>query len=844
MAFGAALLTVIAGMLAGRGGSRRLAELSHHGVLLQFGLIGVASAVLLYGFVTHDFALQYVYGRSAVRMPLLYTVTAFWGGQEGSLLLWVTVTSSLAAGAAWVNRGRLPEIMPYFHAVVSAVVLGFLSILNFVTNPFDTWLVIDAPVDGQGLNPLLQTPLMAIHPPCLLAGFASFAIPFAFGAAALLARQHDSEWLKATRRWTLVSWMFLSVGNILGGMWAYQELGWGGYWAWDPVENAALIPWLTASALLHSVIIQEQRGMLKRWNAVLVSLTFLLTLLGTWMTRSGLIESVHTFAESDVGHYFLALLVSFTLFSAYLLVTRWKGLRSDRRIESAVSREGAFLFNNWALVGLAFVVLWGTLFPKFKEMLTGDQVSIGPTWFNRYAAPFGLVLLLVMALGTVLPWRRATRAALLRIFGAVELYALITTAAVVAGWWFLRGVALGANPFTTAGALSIVGAYLIVLNLWIVGREFVRGLRARRRTEDNAVDGLMSLFSRHRRRYGGYLVHIGILFVFLAFLGNAVKVDVDATLLPGDVVQLGDYELSYDDLRVEERRDRREFHADMTLDRNGRTVDTLHPARYDFNDYAMLAGGRPDPMKITSEIYIRSTPLEDVYVALLNFDPDTHAAAFKLVVLPFTWWFWFGGLVLVAGTLICLWPERDLLQPVSRGRRVLRTLEVGGLVVALVVPAVMFIAPMEAWADEGEHVDLNGMLSPEQRQLTHELEGMIMTTCSGCAGKTLATASPSCAPSNEDRARIREMVAAGLSRDAVLDAFVAERGEATLAVPRGGTSQAVPIALFAIAGVAVAGVVRRMTGSTASSAAASETGDAPGDDAYLDRFRDELAAME
>lgn len=847
VAFGASIFTMLAGALGGRRGSVRWAELSRSGLFLTTGAICMAAAVLLLAFVSHDFSLRYVQGRSDLRMPMQYVVAAFWGGQEGSLLFWVTMTSTFGATAAWVNRAKIPTVMPYFHSILGGLLASLLFILIFVTDPFAQFHVLDVPTNGEGLNPLLQNPLMVIHPPCLLSGFSTFAVPYAFGMAALLARDDGVEWLRATRKWTLVSWLFLSVGNILGGMWAYQELGWGGYWAWDPVENAALIPWFMASAYLHSVIIQEQRGMFRKWNAVLVGLTFITTILGTWMTRSGLIESVHTFAESEIGDYFLAVLLGSIAFTIYVIATRWSGLRATHRIDSPVSREAAFLFNNWIFVGLGFVVLWGTLFPKFKEMATGDAVAIGPTWYNQFTAPLGVVLLVLMVAGTLLPWRQVTTRALRRNFTVPTVITLVAAPAFLGVWWITRAQPLGVDASGSWAALAVVAITFVVYNFVVIVIEFARGTRARQRvTEANAVSAMFDLVGRHRRRYGGYLVHTGMVFIFLAFCGNVGKVESDATIRVGETVQLGDYTIRFDAIETIQNRDKREVYADMTLSRNGRDVATLRPARFDFNDYSMLAGNQPDPMKITSEIYIRSTPIEDVYVALLQVDETQQAAAFKLVVLPFTWWFWFGGLVLIAGTLIAMWPEEDRLARQYWRHRVLRRVEGVAVAAMVVTPAVLFVGQMDAWAQEGsglesEHADHDHAVDDG---VAHEAFSMIMTTCSGCAGKSLATASPSCFPSNQDKARIREMAAAGMELDEILAVFVDERGERALAVPpnRGFNRLAWIVPLVAIVGgIGVIVLWTRRWSTPAPTRAAAPTSPSD-DDALLQEFDDELAA--
>ena len=810
LALGAALLTVIAGFAAGRTRVRRYAVVSENGLYALFAFIGIAAAALLWAFIQHDFSLKYVEGRSDTRMPLHYVLAAFYGGQEGSLLFWVFISSAFGSAAAWANRFRMPAVMPYFHAVVALALTGFLAILNFVTNPFASYIIANAPTEGDGLNPLLQTPLMTIHPPMLLAGFATALIPFSFGMAALLARQTDTSWLRATRRWTLASWLILGVGNILGGMWAYRELGWGGYWAWDAVENAALVPWLVATAFVHSVIIQEQRGLLKRWNVLLVTLYYLLTLLGTWMTRSGLIDSVHTFAESEVGVYFLSQLLVMTAFAAYVISTRWRDLAPESDMEDALSREGMFVFNNWLFLGMAAVVLYGTLFPAVAEVTVKQTISYGAPWFNRVMTPLALMMLLVMALGTVMPWRRATWAnAKTQIFPPL-LLTLVTAPSLIALYWFGRGKQLGLDIQNVHAVLAVLTFVLIVLNGWILILEFYRGTKFRRGREATIFAAVASLFTRQRRRYGGYLAHLGVLMIFLSFLGNVLKVERDVTLRAGDEIPVADYVVRFDGMTDQTNRDYIAFVGNMTLMRNGKEVAKLHPARYDYNDYTRIERGGGDPLKVTSEIYIRSTLLEDVYVAMLNFDREGRTAAFKLEVFPFTVWMWLGGLMLIFGTAIAAWPEADPLREAWRKDVARRSAEMAGALalwlICLLPLGVLFNSTFSiARAQDGAepmHVlkptapdrnlptDLDSFLNQnfeltkEQKHIAHETFSMVMTNCEGCAGKTLTLASPSCVPSNADKQEIRQMAAMGYSRDQILDKIVAERGGDAVAIPR------------------------------------------------------------
>lgn len=810
LALGAALLTVIAGFAAGRTRVRRYAVVSENGLYALFAFIGIAAAALLWAFIQHDFSLKYVEGRSDTRMPLHYVLAAFYGGQEGSLLFWVFISSAFGSAAAWANRFRMPAVMPYFHAVVALALTGFLAILNFVTNPFASYIIANAPTEGDGLNPLLQTPLMTIHPPMLLAGFATALIPFSFGMAALLARQTDTSWLRATRRWTLASWLILGVGNILGGMWAYRELGWGGYWAWDAVENAALVPWLVATAFVHSVIIQEQRGLLKRWNVLLVTLYYLLTLLGTWMTRSGLIDSVHTFAESEVGVYFLSQLLVMTAFAAYVISTRWRDLAPESDMEDALSREGMFVFNNWLFLGMAAVVLYGTLFPAVAEVTVKQTISYGAPWFNRVMTPLALMMLLVMALGTVMPWRRATWAnAKTQIFPPL-LLTLVTAPSLIALYWFGRGKQLGLEIQNVHAVLAVLTFVLIVLNGWILILEFYRGTKFRRGREATVFAAVASLFTRQRRRYGGYLAHLGVLMIFLSFLGNVLKVERDVTLRAGDEIPVADYVVRFDGMTDQTNRDYIAFVGNMTLMRNGKEVAKLHPARYDYNDYTRIERGGGDPLKVTSEIYIRSTLLEDVYVAMLNFDREGRTAAFKLEVFPFTVWMWLGGLMLIFGTAIAAWPEADPLREAWRKDVARRSAEMAGALalwlICLLPLGVLFNStfsiaraqdsaePMHVLkptapdrnlpTDLDSFLNQNFELTKEQKHIAHETFSMVMTNCEGCAGKTLTLASPSCVPSNADKQEIRQMAAMGYSRDQILDKIVAERGGDAVAIPR------------------------------------------------------------
>ncbi len=484
----------------------------------------MATVSLWKGLVTHDFNIEYVAAYTSRNLPPYYIVSAFWAGQKGSLLFWAMVLSLFASLAQLLTSRRYAHLMPYVAGVTSAVVAFFVSVMLFGSNPFER--LAFTPADGRGLNPQLQNVGMVIHPPMLYLGYISITIPFAFAIAALLTRRLDTGWIQAIRKWTLVSWLFLSIGITLGMWWAYVELGWGGYWAWDPVENASLLPWLTMTAFLHSVMIQEKRGMLKRWNLGLIIGTFLLSIFGTFITRSGVIASVHSFTQSNVGYFFLGFLVVAAVLSFTLLYTRWPQLEAEVQLESMLSREAAFLFNNLLLVGIAFSVLWGTLFPILSEAVRGTKITVGPPFFNRVNVPLGLLLLALTGIGPLIAWRKASAANLRRQFVARWPRAPITLsgsrsppacATPIRSWhWRLAGFVAG----------TIV-------------QEFYRGVRARRRMHGESVPvAFLRLIERNRRRYGGYIVHVGILIYFAAFAGMAFKVQQEVTLKPGESVDI------------------------------------------------------------------------------------------------------------------------------------------------------------------------------------------------------------------------------------------------------------------------------------------------------------------
>jgi cytochrome c-type biogenesis protein CcmF len=615
------------------------------------GCLLVASISLWKGLITHDFNIEYVAAYTSRNLPSYYIFSAFWAGQKGSLLFWAVVLSVFGAAAQLLTPRRYAHLMPYVAGVTTAVVTFFVSVMIFAANPFERLDFI--PADGRGLNPQLQNVGMVIHPPMLYLGYISITIPFAFAVAALLSRRLDTGWIQAIRRWTLVSWLFLSIGITLGMWWAYVELGWGGYWAWDPVENASFLPWLTMTAFLHSVMIQEKRGMLKRWNVGLVIGTFLLSIFGTFITRSGVIASVHSFTQSNVGYFFLAFLVVAAVISFTLLYTRWNLLEAEVRLESMVSREAAFLFNNLLFVGIAFSVLWGTLFPILSELVKGTKITVGPPFFNRVNVPLGLLLLGLTGVGPLIAWRKASTANLRRQFIAPIATGLMTLAALMA---------LGLRDFYAVMAISLAGfvAGTIV-------QEFYRGVRARRRMHGEAAPAaLVRLVARNRRRYGGYIVHAGILIYFVAFSGMAFKREREATLKPGESVELESpfghtYRFTHMGVSQYEALNRMVSAATVQVARDGRSVGLMTSEKRQHVDSFQRPTFEP-----STEVAIRSGVQEDLYIVFAGAVNGTEEAVYRFNINPLVWWVWFGGLVLVTGGLITMWPGGGTMIPGTR----------------------------------------------------------------------------------------------------------------------------------------------------------------------------------
>ena len=649
----------VAGFIGGRKGRGDLALSAEHSVYAVFFLLILTSAGIITAFLTDSFEYWYVANYSNRELPTFYKVAGLWAGQRGSLVFWALLLSLFSAAAVFTNRTKNREFMPYVVGVLLTISSFFLVVLLFAdVNPFER--LPFAPADGRGLNPQLQNYWMTIHPPTLYLGFTAFTIPFAFAMSALLSGKLDTRWIVITRRWILLSWFFLANGVIFGMRWAYEMLGWGGFWFWDPVENASLLPWLTATAFLHSIQLQENRGMLKVWNMGLVTLTFLLTIFATFLTRSGLIESVHTFAENTrIAFIFLTFMGVMAGLSVLLIAWRYPQLKSENQIQSFLSRESAFLFNNLILLGAAFSILWGTLFPLITEGLTGQAIAVGPPFFNRVNLPIGLALMALMGIGPVIAWRRASRRNLVKNF-----LMPVIVGSVVIGGLFLRGVHHGM-------ALLTFGLSAFVMTIIIV--EFVKGTKARAHIEgEGHLLAFFHLVSRNRRRWGGYIVHVGVVMIFTAFAGVAFNREITQTVDPGETITIEspfghEYALTYQGLSSPRGQNMvRQAVALMTVERNGRPVESLTAQKVLYEKW------EASPLTIVD---INSYILEDLYLILDNvndlggaFENEAAAqrATFRVQVNVFVGWIWYGGFVVTLGGIIAMWPSRGSTKTTPR----------------------------------------------------------------------------------------------------------------------------------------------------------------------------------
>jgi cytochrome c-type biogenesis protein CcmF len=630
------------GVLGGKFRSLRIVRSSERATLAFFVMVTAAVVALEFLILTDDFHSAYVAAHSNRALPVYYKLAVLWSGQEGSLLFWTWLLSIYGGLAVLMNHRKNRQLMPYVVAVIMGTATFFSSLTFFVANPFAELSRATAtgpapftPVDGHGLNPSLQYHSMVIHPPMLYLGYVGFVVPYAFAMAALITRQLGDNWIRVTRRWTMVPWMLLGTGILLGANWAYLVLGWGGYWGWDPVENASLLPWLAGTAFLHSVMIQEKRGMLKVWNIVLVMTTFFLCIFGTFLTRSGIVSSVHAFAQSNIGPFFAAFLAIVVFFSLTLLFLRLDFLKSENRLDSVISRESGFLFNNWILLAAVFAVLWGTIFPIISKAVEDVTVTVGPPFFNKVAVPMGLLLLFLTGAGPLLAWRKTSFQSLKRNFSLP--LACTGVAGVILFGLGIRdlyaGMALFLCAFVSAAVLQ----------------EFYKGARTRMRVEgENFFQALSNLTLRNTRRYGGYVIHLGIVLLFVGFAGLAFKTEGRGLMQEGDLLRVKDYLLRCQSLTEGENPNYIYQRAVLTVTRAGHALGQVNPERRLFKA----------SQEAISHVAIRPTLAEDLYVVLAGQDQDSGKAIIQVFVNPLVAWVWIGGFVVFLGTLLAMVPSR------------------------------------------------------------------------------------------------------------------------------------------------------------------------------------------
>jgi cytochrome c-type biogenesis protein CcmF len=623
-------------------------------ILGQFALVTLGSLTLIYGLVTTDFSIQYVANNTTRATPIYYRVTGLWGALEGSLLLWEWILIIFSGLVAWTYKDRHRELMPWVLMIFSIVSAFFLGVIAFASDPFAT--VFPPPPDGRGLNPLLEDANMMSHPPLLYTGFVGLTVPYAFAMAALIVGRLDEAWIVTTRRWTIIAWFFLTMGNLVGAWWSYHVLGWGGYWAWDPVENAAFMPWLPATAFLHSVQVQERRRMLKAWNLSLIMVAFSLTIFGTFLTRSGVLSSIHAFSNGPVGTIFLAFLAVILLASFGLLAYRADLLKGQPQLDSMVSRESAFLLNNVVLISALFTIFLGTIFPLISEAVAGTPVSVGAPYFNSATVPLFLALVFLMAVGPMIAWRRASWDNLRRNFLWPAVASLIITLALFLGW---------VREF-----LPLLGVMLCAFVVTSILFDTALAVRARRRLAGEGIfRALGTLTGRNQRRYGGLIVHLGIVLIALGIAGSmSYSVEREATLGRGETLAVGKYKISFQGLRASEQPTHYRVEGAFQVHNNSRDIGLLSPALKFF----------PNQQSPVGRAVHRSTLTEDLYLILSGFSElEKNRATLKVLVRPLVAWIWLGGAVIALGTLVAVWPfkrqlaagreEQPVLEAVAEG---------------------------------------------------------------------------------------------------------------------------------------------------------------------------------
>jgi cytochrome c-type biogenesis protein CcmF len=744
--------------------SRRLIESGVGAFYLVAALMTVASAVIVNAFLTDDFSIKYVAHYSDSVQPLFYKITSYWGGLDGSIMFWVFLLSLFGSAAVYVNRERHRELIPYVVATISTVEMFFLYLMIVHKNPFTSFLT-NSPADGTGLNPLLQNYWMAIHPPSLYTGFVGMTIPYAFCIAALITGHLDDSWLRAVRRWTMVGWLFLTFGLTLGMIWAYEVLGWGGYWGWDPVENAGLLPWFTATAFLHSVMVQERRSMLRIWNVTLVILTFFLTIFGTFMTRSGVVSSIHAFGDDPVlAKLFVIFMIAILTFSFGLVIYRLPLLQARNEFDSFVSREAAFLLNNWILLFCAIFIAFATMFPTLSEAVTGTRLTVAGPFYTKWMVPIGLILLFLTGVGPLLAWRKSTLNNLRDSFLWPSLAAVVTGAAVTmmhVGFWS-SGLCFALCGLVTA---TIV-------------QEYWRGGNVRRKnTGTDIVTAIIGLVGRNKRRYGGYIVHLGIVLIFLGFAGNGSKREELFRLKPGDKATIGAFTVRNDGVRVADDGQKQMTIATVAIFKDGRQLETMYPARAVFHKH--------ENEESRSDAAIRRSIAEDFYLVLdPNVDFGTQTYTLQAFVNPLVDWIWLGFGVLAFGTGIALLPERAYSFATATVPAGAATTTIALLLIVTLGGSIVRAqqqVPQRPLTEEElssmPQVDPNHVERPPQNaleeQMRHEIVCSPREVCN-CGHRPLAECN--CGQAAQMKDQLAEQIRLGKNRDQIREYFVATYG--------------------------------------------------------------------
>jgi len=839
------LMSLIATAYAGaaaavgaRQGSRRLVNSSIYATYAVAALLTLASTIIFFAILSNDYSIKYVQHYSDATMPWYYKITSYWGGLDGSMMFWAWLLSLFAAIAVFVNRERHRELIPWVITILMLVQTFFLLLLIFEKRPFDTFLT-ESPVQGQGLNPLLQDPYMAIHPPSLYTGLVSCVVPFAFGMAALITGNLDDSWLRSVRRWVLISWFFLTLGLILGMLWAYHVLGWGGYWGWDPVENAGALAWFTCTAFLHSVMVQERRGMLKVWNVFLVITGFILTMIATFLTRSGIVQSVHAFGQDPVLKVSFLGFIVFTAIVGYgLLIFRIPLLRSRGTLDSWVSREFAFLVNNWILLIAALFILIATLFPSLSDWVTGTRINLATPFYTQWMAPIGLILLLLTGIGPLIAWRHATPANLVDQFTWPLTFGGLTAI----GLSLIPGMRATTPVFHEKLLIptAIINFSLCGFVLASIIQEFYRGTRVRQtHTKLDFFTSLIGLIARNKRRYGGYIIHIAIVLMFIGFAGGAYKQETEVTLERGQQASLGRYTIRFIELKEEDRPDRKAVTADVQIfSGKNQQKDLGHagPAKWYFPHH------EEEPV---THVEIGHGIVEDLYLVLNGFDPQAGLINLKIVINPLVNWIWIGFILLALGTIICLAPERAYQIAEEKARDAARAIGKVSTILLIGTAGALLMNSQSARADHAEGREVRAApRSPQENELFHK----IVCMCGTCGRQLLADCT--CSDAARMRGEISKMLADGKTTDQVIDYYLAKYpGESALAMPidKGFNRLAwiLPYTglLLGVGALVIAArrFVRKPAKSTADKTAEK---DAPATDEYQARLDDELDDLD